>query len=47
MTPEMKQLLEWRRAQILELASEEYTQGEIAHKLHVDLTAVNRNIQFL
>jgi DNA-directed RNA polymerase specialized sigma24 family protein len=47
-TSELKQqLLEWRRAQILELASEQYTQREIAHKLQVDLTAVNRDIQFL
>jgi Trp operon repressor len=43
-TSELKQqLLEWRRVQILELASEEYTQREIAHKLQVDLTAVKRD----
>ena len=48
MTSEMKQQqLEWRRAQVLELASEGYTQREIAHKLQVDLAAVNRDIQFL
>jgi hypothetical protein len=45
---EMKQQqLEWRRARVLELASEGYSQREIAHKLQVDLTAVNRDIQFL
>ncbi len=48
MTSEMKQQqLEWRRAQILGLASEGYSQREIASKLQVDLTAVNRDIQFL
>jgi transposase len=48
MTSEVKQQqLEWRRAQVLELASEGYTQREIAHKLQVDLAAVNRDIQFL
>jgi DNA-binding transcriptional regulator LsrR (DeoR family) len=48
MTSEVKQQqLEWRRAQVLELASEGYTQREIASKLQVDLTAVNRDIQFL
>jgi transposase len=48
MTSEMKQQqLEWRRAQVLELTSEGYTQREIASKLQVDLAAVNRDIQFL
>jgi DNA-binding transcriptional regulator LsrR (DeoR family) len=47
MTSEVKQQLEWRRAQVLELASEGYTQREIAGKLQVDLAAVNRDIQFL
>jgi predicted transcriptional regulator len=48
MTSEMKQKqLEWRRAQVLELASEGYSQREIASKLQIDLTAVNRDIQFL
>jgi transposase len=45
---EMKQeQLEWRRAQVLELASEGYSQREIAAKLQVDLAVVNRDIQFL
>ena len=48
MTSEMKQQqLEWRRAQVLELASEGYTKREIASKLQVDLAAVNRDIHFL
>jgi DNA-binding NarL/FixJ family response regulator len=41
------QQLAWRRAQVLELASEGYSQREIASKLQVDLAAVNRDIQFL
>jgi predicted transcriptional regulator len=48
MTSEVKQQqLEWRRARVLELASEGYTQREIANKLQIDLAAVNRDIQFL
>jgi DNA-binding transcriptional regulator LsrR (DeoR family) len=48
LTSETKQQqLNWRRAQVLELASEGYTQREIANKLQLDLTAVNRDIQFL
>jgi predicted transcriptional regulator len=35
-----QQQLEWRRVQVLELASEGYSQREIAGKLHVDLAAV-------
>jgi transposase len=42
-----QQQIEWRRAQVLELASEGYTQREIASKLQVDLAAVNRDIHFL
>jgi DNA invertase Pin-like site-specific DNA recombinase len=33
--------------QVLELASEGYSQREIANKLQIDLAAVNRDIQFL
>ena len=48
LTSEVKQQqLEWRRAQVLELSSEGYSQREIAAKLQVDLAAVNRDIQFL
>lgn len=42
-----QQQLEWRRAQVLELASEGYSHREISRKLQVDLAAVNRDIQFL
>src|SRR5919106_803081 len=42
-----QQQLEWRRARVLELASEGYSQREIAHKLNVDPSAVSRDIQFL
>ncbi|HKI09140.1 MAG TPA: hypothetical protein VKA09_12150 [Nitrososphaeraceae archaeon] len=42
-----QQQLEWRRANVLELSSEGYTQREMASKLQVDLAAVNRDIQFL
>jgi len=42
-----QQQLEWRRAGVLELASEGYSQREIAQRLGMDLTAVNRDIQFL
>jgi transposase len=39
-----QQQLEWRRAGVLELASEGYSQREIAQRLGIDLTAVNRVI---
>jgi hypothetical protein len=42
-----QQQLEWRRARVLELASEGYNQREIVSKLQIGLTAVNRDIQFL
>lgn len=48
LTSEVKQQqLEWRRSQVLVLSSLGYSQREIASKLQVDLTAVNRDIQFL
>jgi hypothetical protein len=48
MTSEMKQQqLEWRRSQVLELASQGYSQRDIARRLQVDPAAVNRDIQFL
>jgi DNA-binding NarL/FixJ family response regulator len=42
-----QQRLDWRRVQVLELASEGYSQREIANKHHVDLAPVNRDIQYL
>jgi predicted transcriptional regulator len=48
MTSEMKQQqLEWRRSQVLELASQGYSQRDIARRLQVDPAAVNRDIQLL
>jgi hypothetical protein len=42
-----QQQLDWRRSQVVELASMGYNQREIAHKLHVDTAAVNRDIHFI
>ena len=42
-----QQQLEWRRAQVLELASQDYNQREISTKLQVDPAAVNRDIMVL
>ena len=39
--------LDWRRIQVLELASQGYSQREIAARLQLDAAAVNRDIQFL
>jgi DNA-binding NarL/FixJ family response regulator len=36
-----QQQLEWRRAQVLELASEGFCKREIANKRQVDLAPVN------
>jgi DNA-binding NarL/FixJ family response regulator len=48
MTIVMKQQrLDWRRVQVLELASEGYSQREIANKHQVDLAPVNRDILYL
>ena len=48
MTSKTKQQhLERRRSKVLELASEGYSQREIARKLGINLADVNRDIQFL
>lgn len=48
MTSEMKQQqIEWRRAKVLELSSEGYSQSEIGQKLQLDRVTVHRDIQFL
>jgi hypothetical protein len=48
MTTEVKQQqLDWRRSQVVELASMGYSQREIAHILQVDLAAVNRDLRFI
>ncbi|MGB7679240.1 MAG: helix-turn-helix domain-containing protein [Nitrososphaeraceae archaeon] len=41
------QQIEWRRIQVLELASAGYNQTEICQKLQLDKSTVNRDIQFL
>ena len=48
MTSEVKQQqLDWRRSQVVELASMGYRQREIASILQVDLAAVNRDLHFI
>ena len=45
MTSAVKQReLQWRRAQVLELASKGYNQREIATRLQLDTAAVNRDM---
>jgi transposase len=39
--------IEWRRSKVLELASEGYSQREIAQKLQIGKSAVNRDVLFL
>jgi DNA-binding NarL/FixJ family response regulator len=48
LTSEVKQQqLDWRRAQVLDLASQGYNQREISAKLQLDPAAVNRDMMFL
>jgi hypothetical protein len=42
-----QQELEWRRSRVLQYSSQGYTQREIAQKLQIDKSAVNRDLQFL
>jgi DNA-binding NarL/FixJ family response regulator len=42
-----EQQIEWRRSQVLELASQGYNQREICQKLQLDKSAVSRDIQFI
>ena len=42
-----QQQIEWIRSQVLELSSEGYNQMEIAQKLQIDKSAVNRDVIFL
>jgi hypothetical protein len=46
-TSEVKQQLDWRRSQVVELASMGHSQREIARILQIDLAAVNRDLRFL
>lgn len=39
--------IEWRRSRVLELSSEGYSQREIAQKLQIGKSAVNRDLLFL
>ncbi|MGI0001587.1 MAG: hypothetical protein ACRD42_00735 [Nitrososphaeraceae archaeon] len=48
MTTEMKrQQLDWRRAKVLELSSQGYSEREISENLKVNDTAVHRNLVYL
>src|ERR671924_2172499 len=42
-----QQQLEWRRAKVLELSSQGYTQIEIGQKLQIDRVTVHRDLVFL
>src|ERR671924_939775 len=42
-----QQQLEWRRAKVLELSSQGYTQIEIGQKLQVDRVTVHRDLVYL
>jgi hypothetical protein len=42
-----QQQIDWRRSQVLELASQGYNQREICQKLQLDKSAVSRDIQFI
>ena len=42
-----QQQIEWRRSEVLSLASAGYNQRQIASKLQINVRAVNRDIQFL
>jgi hypothetical protein len=44
---EKEQQIEWRRSQVLELASQGYNQREICQKLQLDKSAVSRDMQFI
>ncbi len=44
---EKEQQIEWRRSQVLELASQGFNQREICQKLQLDKSAVSRDIQFI
>jgi DNA-binding transcriptional regulator LsrR (DeoR family) len=48
LTSEVRQQeLDWRRSQVLQYSSEGYSMREIAQKLQIDKSSVNRDIQFL
>jgi DNA-binding NarL/FixJ family response regulator len=41
------QQIDWRRGQVLELMSEGLNQSEIARKLKIDKSSINRDMKFL
>jgi DNA-binding transcriptional regulator LsrR (DeoR family) len=48
LTSEVRQQeLDWRRSQVLQYSSQGYSMREIAQKLQIDKSSVNRDIQFL
>jgi predicted transcriptional regulator len=48
LTSEVRQQeLDWRRSRVIELSSEGYSQREIAQKLQIDKSAVNRDLLYL
>ncbi len=48
LTSEVRQQeLDWRRSQVLQYSSQGYSIREIAQKLQIDKSSVNRDIQFL
>ena len=44
---QQQQQIEWRRAKVLELTSQGYTQIEIATNLKVDRSIISRDVAFL
>lgn len=42
-----QQQIEWRKSQVLDLASQGYNQREICQKLQLDKSAVSRDIQYI
>jgi DNA-binding CsgD family transcriptional regulator len=42
-----QQQLDWRRSQVVELASMGYSQREIGRILQIDLAAVSRDLHFI
>ena len=47
MTSELKQQIEWRKSQVLELSSQGYTEREIALGFKLNDTAVHRDLVYL
>ena len=41
------QQIEWRRSQVLELSAQGFNQSDIARKLKIDKSSINRDMKFL